>query len=260
MKRLIAAVSIALLAVSAGPAVAKDWTTIRFGTDASYAPFESKAPDGKLVGFDIDLGNEICARLKAKCVWLENDFDGMIPALKAKKFDAVLSSMSITPQRAQQIGFTTKIYNQPTRLVVKKGSGLMPTAESLKGKSIGVEQGTIQEAYAKAYWAKQGANVVSYQNQDGVYADLTAGRLDAALQDEVQAAIGFLKSPRGAGYQFVGPELVDEKVLGIGAGIGLRKEDTDLKAKIDRAILDMVKDGTYKRLASKYFDFDIYGG
>ena len=122
MKRLIAAVSIALLAVSAGPAVAKDWTTIRFGTDASYAPFESKAPDGKLVGFDIDLGNEICARLKAKCVWLENDFDGMIPALKAKKFDAVLSSMSITPQRAQQIGFTTKIYNQPTRLVVKKAA------------------------------------------------------------------------------------------------------------------------------------------
>jgi lysine/arginine/ornithine transport system substrate-binding protein len=101
---------------------------------------------------------------------------------------------------------------------------------------------------------------VSYQNQDGVYEDLTAGRLDAALQDEVQAAIGFLKSPRGAGYQFVGPDLVDEKVLGVGAGIGLRKEDTDLKAKIDRAILDMVKDGTYKRLASKYFDFDIYGG
>ncbi|PCE33863.1 ABC transporter substrate-binding protein [Burkholderia ubonensis] len=260
MKRLIAAVSIALLAVSAGPAAAKDWTTLRFGTDASYAPFESKAPDGKLVGFDIDLGNEICARLKAKCVWAENDFDGMIPALKAKKFDAVLSSMSITAQRAEQIAFTTKIYNQPTRLVVKKGSPLLPSADSLKGKSVGVEQGTTQEAYAKAYWAKQGANVVSYQNQDGVYADLLAGRLDAALQDEVQAAIGFLKSPRGAGYQFVGPELVDEKVLGVGAGIGLRKEDADLKAKIDRAILDMVKDGTYRRLASKYFDFDIYGG
>ena len=76
----------------------------------------------------------------------------------------------------------------------------------------------------------------------------------------MQAAIGFLKSPRGANYQFVGPELVDEKVLGVGAGIGLRKDDAELKAKIDRAILDMVKDGTYKRLASKYFDFDIYGG
>ncbi|MDR8726708.1 Lysine/arginine/ornithine-binding periplasmic protein [Burkholderia pseudomultivorans] len=163
-------------------------------------------------------------RLPAKCVWLENDFDGMNPALKAKKLDAVLSSMSITPQRAEQIGFTTKIYNRTTRLVVKKGSPLPPTPESLKGKSIGVEQGTTQEAYAKAYWAKQRANVVSYRNQDGVYADL-----------------------------------VDDKVPGVGAGIGLRKKDTDLKAKIDRAIHDRVKDGTYKRLASKYFDFDIYG-
>ncbi|WJN73559.1 ABC transporter, substrate-binding protein (cluster 3, basic aa/glutamine/opines) [Burkholderia anthina] len=112
----------------------------------------------------------------------ENDFDGMIPALKAKKFDAVRSSVSITPRRAQQIGFMTKIYNPPTRLVVKKGSSLLPTAESLKGKSTGVEQGTTQETYAKAYWGKHGANVVSYQNQDGVYADLIAGRLDAALR------------------------------------------------------------------------------
>jgi lysine/arginine/ornithine transport system substrate-binding protein len=260
MKKLIAAFSVTLLAVSAGAAHAKDWTTIRFGTDATYAPFESKAADGKLVGFDIDLGNEICARLKAKCVWSENDFDGMIPALKAKKFDAVLSSMSITPQRAEQIAFSTKIYNQPTRLVVKKGSTILPTTESLKGKSVGVEQGTTQETYAKTFWAPKGANVVSYQNQDQVYSDLLSGRLDATLQDEVQADLGFLKTPRGAGYQFVGEELVDEKVLGIGAGIGLRKDDPDLKAKIDKAIADMLKDGTYRKLAARYFDFDIYGG
>jgi lysine/arginine/ornithine transport system substrate-binding protein len=101
---------------------------------------------------------------------------------------------------------------------------------------------------------------VSYQNQDQVYSDLLSGRLDATLQDEVQADLGFLKTPRGAGYQFVGEELVDEKVLGIGAGIGLRKDDPDLKAKIDKAIADMLKDGTYRKLAARYFDFDIYGG
>ncbi|MCM3755144.1 transporter substrate-binding domain-containing protein, partial [Bacillus licheniformis] len=167
--------------------------------------------------------------------------------------DAVLSSMSITPQRAQQIGFTTKIYNQPTRLVVKKGSPLLPTAESLKGKSIGVEQGTTQETYAKAYWGKQGANVVSYQNQDGVYQDLMSGRLDAALQDAVQADIGFLKTPRGANFQFAGGDIDDPKTLGNGAGIGLRKDDADLKAKIDHAIADIIKDGTYKKLEKKYF-------
>ncbi|WP_028228333.1 ABC transporter substrate-binding protein [Paraburkholderia ferrariae] len=254
MKKLLAALSVALLAVSAGAAHAKDWSTVRFGVDASYAPFESKAPDGKLVGFDIDLGNEICKRLNAKCVWVEQDFDGMIPALKAKKFDGVLSSMTITPQRAEQIAFSAKLFNTPTRLVAKKGSNLQPTADSLKGKSVGVEQGTIQETYAKENWAPKGVNVVPYQNQDQVYADLISGRLDAALQDEVQADLGFLKTPRGAGFVFAGKEIPTGA-----AAIGLRKEDTDLKAKIDKAIADMIKDGTYKKIESKYFDFDVYG-
>jgi lysine/arginine/ornithine transport system substrate-binding protein len=255
VKKLLAALSVALLAVSAGAAHAKDWTTVRFGVDASYAPFESKAPDGKLVGFDIDLGNEICKRLNAKCVWVEQDFDGMIPALKAKKFDGVLSSMTITPQREEQIAFSAKLFNTPTRLVAKKGTNLLPTADSLKGKSVGVEQGTIQETYAKENWAPKGVNVVPYQNQDQVYADLISGRLDAALQDEVQADLGFLKTPRGAGFQFAGKEIPTGA-----AAIGLRKEDADLKGKIDKAIADMIKDGTYKKIEAKYFDFDVYGG
>jgi lysine/arginine/ornithine transport system substrate-binding protein len=256
MKKLVLSVALACIAVGAH---AKDWSTIRFGVDASYPPFESKDASGKVVGFDVDLGNEICARLKAKCVWVENDFDGMIPALKAKKFDGVLSSMSMTPARQEQIAFSSKLFNTPTRLVAKKGSGLMPTAESLKGKSIGVEQGTIQETYAKTYWAPKGVKVVPYQNQDQVYADLIAGRLDGALQDAVQAEIGFLKTPRGASFDFAGKDLDDPKTLGEGAGIGLRKEDTDLKAKIDAAIAAMRKDGTYDKIAKKYFDFDVYG-
>jgi lysine/arginine/ornithine transport system substrate-binding protein len=101
--------------------------------------------------------------------------------------------------------------------------------------------------------------VTPYQNQDLVYQDLLSGRLDAALQDKVQAEIGFLKTPRGAGYQIVGQDIDDPKTLGTGAGIGLRKEDSDLKAKIDKAIADMRKDGTYDNIAKKYFDFDVYG-
>ncbi|MCC8404008.1 ABC transporter substrate-binding protein [Paraburkholderia sp. MMS20-SJTN17] len=259
MKKLLAALTVALLATVSIGAHAKDWSTIRFGVDASYPPFESKGADGKLVGFDIDLGNEICKRVGAKCVWVENDFDGMIPALKAKKFDGVLSSMSMTPQRAEQIAFSSKLFNTPTRLVAKQGSGILPTAESLKGKTVGVEQGTIQETYAKTYWEPAGAKIVPYQNQDQVYADLISGRLDAALQDAVQADQGFLKTPRGKGFTFVGKDLDDPKILGSGAGIGMRKEDTDLKAKVDKAIADMIKDGTYKKIEKKYFDFDVYG-
>ncbi|WDD93546.1 ABC transporter substrate-binding protein [Burkholderia sp. FERM BP-3421] len=257
MKKL--ALYLAIVA-SSTTVYAKDWTVVRFGVDASYAPFASKRADGGLVGFDIDLGNQICARLKAKCVWVENDFDGMIPALKAKKFDGVLSSMSITPKRAEQIDFSDRLYKEPRRLVAKKGSGLLPTPESLAGKVVGVEQGSTEETYAKTYWEPKGVKVMSYQNQDQVYTDLLSGRLDGALQDEVQADIAFLKTPRGAGFQLVGAELVDEKILGSGTGIGLRKEDVDLRVKINKAIADMLKDGTYKSLEKKYFDFDIYGG
>ncbi|MFM0114740.1 ABC transporter substrate-binding protein [Paraburkholderia nemoris] len=259
MKFFLYPVSV-ILAASSMSACARDWSTIRFGIDASYPPFESKRPDGTLVGFDVDIGNEICAHLKAKCVWVENDFDGMIPALKGRKFDGVLSSMTKTPKREAEISFSSKIFNTPTQMVARKGVTLLPNVDSLSDKSIGVEQGTIQETYAKTYWAPKGVRVVSYQSQDQVYADLIAGRLDATLQDAVQAKIGFLKTPRGAGFQFVGAPLVDATIFGQGAAVGLRKEDVDLKAKIDQAIAEMLKDGSYKKIAIKYFDFDIYGG
>lgn len=258
MKKSIAFLTTTLLCLSI-TAQAKDWATIRFATDASYPPFESKAPDGSLVGFDIDLGNEICARLHARCVWIENSFDGMIPGLKARKFDAVLSSMSMTPKREEQIAFSVRLYNTGSRLIARKGAGLLPTAGSLAGKSVGVEQGTIQETYGRTYWEQHGVRIIAYQNQDQVYSDLSSGRLDAVLQNQVQAEIGFLKTPRGQDFAFTGNALNDPKVLGKGTGIGMRKDDTDLKAEIDGAIAGMLKDGTYQKIAKKYFDFNIYG-
>ena len=258
MKKLLALVAGAAMLVSIC-AQAKDWSTIRFGVDASYPPFESKAADGKLVGFDIDVGNELCRRLNAKCVWVENNFDGMIPGLKARKFDGVLSTMSMTPARVKQIAFTSKLFHIPTRLVTKKGANIQPTAESLTGKSVGVEQGSMQETYAKAHWGSKGVNIVSYADQDQVYVDLLAGRLDASLQNAVQAERGFLDTARGKPFAFAGSALDDSAIFGPGTAIGLRKEDTDLKEKLDAAIAAMIADGTYKRIAAKYFDFDVYG-
>jgi lysine/arginine/ornithine transport system substrate-binding protein len=261
MKRFIAILTLLFASLITWPpsALAKDWKVIRFWVDPSYPPFESKAPDGSLVGFDIDLGKALCIKLNAKCVWVENDFDGMIPALQARKIDAVLSDMSVTDKRKQQIDFTNRISFSPTRMVAKTGSNLQPTAESLQGKNIGVEQGTIQETYAKTYFEPNGVNVVSYQNQDQVYADLKSGRLEAALQDEAQASAGFLKTSEGHGYEFSGPEINDTKILGSAAAIGLRKGDTDLKDALNNALADLLKDGTYQAIAKKYFDFNIYG-
>jgi lysine/arginine/ornithine transport system substrate-binding protein len=262
MKRLIVVLTFLLVSVIiwSSSVAAKDWKVIRFGVDPSYPPFESKAPDGSLIGFDIDLGKALCAKLNAQCVWVENDFDGMIPALQARKIDAILSDMSVTEKRRQQIEFTSKISNSPTRMVAKTGSNLLPTAESLKGKNIGVEQGTIQETYCKTYFEPNGVNVASYQNQDQVYADLKTGRLDASLQDEAQASVGFLKTTEGQGFAFCGPEINDNKILGSAAAIGLRKGDTDLKNALNAALADLLKDGTYQMIAKKYFDFNIYGG
>lgn len=255
MKKL--AVSIALALAATGVS-AKDWKEIRFGTDATYPPFDYKSTSGELIGFDVDLGKALCARMQAKCVWVENSYDSIIPALKAKKFDAILSSMTVTEARSKEIAFTDKIYNTPTRLVAKKGSGILPTAASLKGKRVGVLQGTIHEVYAKAHWESAGVTVVPYQGQDQVYQDLIAGRLDAALQDAVQAEQGFLKAPMGRDFIFVGPVLVDPKTLGAGKAIGLRKEDADLKLAINKALASIIKDGTYKKLEQKYFSFSIY--
>ncbi|MBV8467981.1 MAG: ABC transporter substrate-binding protein [Burkholderiales bacterium] len=257
MKRtfLFGAIAMALSAA----ALAADFKEIRFGVDASYPPFESKAPDGKVVGFDVDLGNEICRRLNARCVWIENDFDGLIPALKAKKFDGILSSLSMTDKRLQEIDFTNKVFKVPSRLIARANSNLQPTPQSLHGKRVGVEQGTTQEDYAKAKWAPTGVEIVSYQNQDQVVADLMSGRLDASFQDAIEANEGFLKKPQGKGFAYAGPEVLDKKYLGEGAGIGVRKADKPLKEAINKALADIHKDGTYDKLQKKYFDFDIYG-
>ena len=248
-----------LLAMLPLAAAAQDPQVIRFGVDPSYPPMESKAPDGSLRGFDIELGNAICATLHEKCVWVEQSFDGMIPALKARKFDAILSAMSATEARRQQIDFTNRIYNGPSALIARAGSKLQPTVQGLQGKRVGVVQGSTQEAYAKAEWAPHGITVVAYQTQDQIYEDLATGRLDAAFQAAVQADYGFLRTARGKGYAMAGDLVNDPRLAGNGVAIGVRKGDAALESRINDAISTIRKNGTYQQIAAKYFQFDIYG-
>ena len=170
-----------------------------------------------------------------------------------------MSSLSITEKRQQEIAFTDKLYAADSRLVVKKGSDITPDLAKLKGKRIGVLQGTTQETYGNEHWAPKGIEIVSYQGQDNIYSDLTAGRIDAAFQDEVAASEGFLKQPVGKDYQFGGPSIKDEKLFGVGTGMGLRKEDNELREALNKAFAEMRQDGTYDKLAKKYFDFNVYG-
>ncbi|MBA1287141.1 transporter substrate-binding domain-containing protein [Pseudomonas japonica] len=258
MKKTWLTLSALALCLSAGGAMAKDYKELRFGVDPSYAPFESKAADGSLVGFDIDLGNAICKELKVTCKWVESDFDGMIPGLKANKFDGVISSMTVTQARAKAIDFSEELFSGPTAYVGKKGTTL--TLEALKGKTVGYEQGTIQEAYAKAVLDKAGVKTQAYQNQDQVYADLVSGRLDASIQDMLQAELGFLKSPQGADYAVSEP-IVNEEHLPAKTAVGIKKGNKELQALLNKGIEALHKDGTYEEIQKKHFgDLNLYSG
>lgn len=235
-----------------------DGSTLKFGLEAQYPPFESKSATGELQGFDIDLGNAVCAAASVKCDWYDTSFDGLIAALQARKFDAINSAMNVTDKRRQAIDFTNVIYRVPTKLIAKKDSGLLPTTESLKGKHIGVLQGSIQESYAQAHWAPKGVDIVSYQDQNQVYLDLSSGRLDGTLVLAPAGQTGFLSRPDGKDYGFVGDAVRDDKILGSGIAFGLRKGDTQLKVKLDTAIAKVQKDGVVKELSKKYFgDIDV---
>ncbi|MBB5466831.1 lysine/arginine/ornithine transport system substrate-binding protein [Paraburkholderia sp. CI2] len=239
------------------PAQVKNLATIRFGVEAAYPPFESKTAHGQLQGFDIDLGNALCAQLKAKCVWVENSFDGLIPALKARKFDAIDSAMNINAKRAEQVDFTVPLYLTPAQLVAKKGSALLPSAESLAGHKVGVLQGSIQEQYAIQMWAPKNVDVQSYQTQDLAYDDLVAGRIDATFVDATAASLGFLNQANGKGFAFAGPSVNDAKIIGTGVGIGVRKGDHELLDALNGAFAELKRNGTYQQLLKKYFTVDL---
>ncbi len=231
---------------------------IRFGLEALYPPFESKTANGALEGFDIDLGNAVCQAAKVKCEWVDTSFDSLIPGLQSRKFDAINSAMNVTEKRRQAIDFTDVIYRVPSRLIARANSNLRPAADALAAKNIGVLQGSIQESYAAVHWAPHGVNVVPYQDQNQIYLDLTAGRLDGTLVLAPAGQSGFLSQPLGKGYAFVGDAVSDDKILGSGIAFGIRKGDEALKQQLNKAIAEVKNRDTVSILSKKYFgDIDV---
>ncbi len=229
---------------------------IRFATEAGYPPFEFLDTSGELQGFDIDIGNEICKRLQAKCVWIDQSFDSLIPGLQARKFDLANSTMTATEARKKVIDFSTPMYIVPVKLLVKKGSGLEPTAESLKGKRVGVQQGTTMETYARKHWAPKGVQVIAYPSYTNAYVDMKAGRLDATFQEAQSAVDGFLSKPEGAGYELASMTLKDP-ILNEPIAMGMRKGNTKLGTEVDKTLKAMLADGTIQGFAKKYFAKDL---
>ncbi len=253
MKKMILALALCTLGATAF-AQGKD---LKVAIDPTYEPFTYKA-EGKPVGFDVDIANALCEQIKRKCVFVEQGWDSMIPGLMARKYDVIISSMSITEDRLKQIAFTDKYYNTPSRVVTKKDVKYTGPA-SIKGKKIGVLKASTQEKYAMGELKPAGVDVVSYEAQDQVYLDIKAGRLDGTVADHVEVTGGFLSKPEGKDYELKGDELYIPKYFGIGAGIGLRKGQDALKAELNAAIKAIRTNGTYKKINDKYFKFDVYG-
>ena len=259
MKKLFLLFGALLCSLASGAAMAED-KPLRIGIEAAYPPFAYKTPEGKLAGFDYDIGNALCEEMKVKCQWIEQEFDGLIPALKVRKIDAVISSMSITDERKKSVDFSKKYYYTPGRLVMKAGSEVKDPLVDLKGKKVGVQRATIFDRYATDVFAPAGIEVVRYASQEEVFLDLVAGRIDASLADAVSIQFGFLQTDAGKGFATVGPAFTDRKYFGEGIGVAVRKGDTALVEKFNAAIDAIRANGKYKEINDKYFTFDVYGG
>lgn len=261
--------------VAAGPSQAKDYTSITIATEGSYAPYNFKDAGGNLVGFDIDLGNDLCKRMNIECKFVEQAWDGIIPSLTAGRYDAIMAAMGIQPAREKVIGFSRPYLLTPMTFVATADSPLLSTQTPIddipldkitpeqkaeldkftkvfEGVKFGVQTGTSHERFMKEMMPS--VQISTYDTIDNVVMDLKAGRIDASL-----SSISFLKpltdKPDNKDLKLFGPKMIGG-VFGKGVGVGIRKEDTDLKAMFDKAIDAAVADGTVRKLSMQWFGYD----
>ena len=235
--------------------------TVKVGIAAEpYPPFASPDASGKWVGWEVEIADAICAAAELDCEITPVSWDGIIPALNAKKIDFIAASMSITAERMKSIDFSDKYYNTPTGIAGAKAVEMDATPEGLKDKILGVQVSTVHDVYAKKHFGDTVAEIKVYQTQDEANADLAAGRIDATQADSL-ALDAFLQTDQGkACCEMKGNVAPDVDVLGPGVGFGVRKGEDDLKAKLNAAIGAIRDSGKYDEITKKYFDFDIFGG
>jgi lysine/arginine/ornithine transport system substrate-binding protein len=244
----------ALTAPCVRDARADDAAVLRIGTEGAYPPFEYRDASGALKGFDVEIGDALCAKMQVKCVWTPQDFDGLIPALRAGKIDMIISSLSVTAERARAIDFTKPYYQTASQLVALKTSGITDDFNTLKGKTVGVQSGTIHQSYLEDRHPDIAEK--AYNTIDEADLDLEAGRVDAVLADKLLMYDWLKKEGEAKGYDYVGKP-IDDPILGGNVAIGVAKGNGALKARLDSAIDQLLADPAYDRIAAGYFPFSI---
>ncbi|MDU6411289.1 MAG: arginine ABC transporter substrate-binding protein [Yersiniaceae bacterium] len=241
MKKLLLAALLSGVAFTAGAA-----DTIRFAASATYPPFESMDANNQIVGFDIDLANALCKQLQATCTFTNQAFDSLIPALKFKRFDAVISGMDITPERQKQVAFTQPYYANSAVVIAPKGK--YASMADLKGKRIGMENGTTHQKYLQEKHPE--ITTVAYDSYQNAILDLKNGRLDGVFGDTAVVNEWLKSNPNLAA---VGEHVTDPQYFGIGLGIAVRPDNTALLEKLNGALAAIKADGTYKTINDKWF-------
>lgn len=241
---------------------------VRIATEGAYPPFNYMDSSGKAAGFDVDIANAICETAKWKCEIVVQDWDGIIPGLLADKYDAIVASMSMTPERAEVVAFSDKYAKVPNHFVMSDaladkvaaapGEGLEQLMTVLEGKVIGLVAATAAEPYVRDKFGDR-VQYRGYQKMEDALQDLVAGRIDAYADGAVPITENFLKKDAGKGFKLAGAALDDPKYFGSGNGIAVRKEDTKLLSEINAALKTIRENGTYAKINGGYFSFDIYG-
>jgi lysine-arginine-ornithine-binding protein len=221
---------------------------LRIATEGAYPPFNSVDANGQLVGFDVDIAKALCAEMKANCEIVAQDWDGIIPALVANKYDAIIASMSITDERKQSIDFTNKYYSNYLAVIAPSGGVTGPS--DLNRKTVGAQRSTLASQWAEDQLMGR-ASIKLYDTQTAAYADLQAGRLDAMVSD-IYPAMDWLTSV--SGFQLAGEKIdINDQI-----GIGIRQNEAGLKAAFNTAIDAIRTNGVYAEINAKYFSADIY--
>lgn len=245
-----------LLVVSAVVAKAEP---LRVGIAAEpYPPFILRDSSGNWVGWEIEIIDALCVEAKLKCAITPTVWDAMIPSLTTGKID-VIAAMFITEERRKVIDFSDRYYKTPTVVVGTKNTKMGASPMDLEGKTLGVQIATVHEVYARKHFASSVDQIKIYQTQDDAEQDLVAGRIDALQADAIVVENFLATAPGKTCCEVKGRVRDDEEVLGLGAGMGLRKGNVPLRGKLNAAIKSIRENGRYHEISKKYFAFDIYG-
>jgi polar amino acid transport system substrate-binding protein len=250
-----------LLAIgTAGGATAE---ALRVGMECTYAPFNYKTADGELAGYDVDVANGVADLIGADIEFVCQEWDGMIPSLLANKFDLIIASMSITEKRMKKIDFSGPYRFSTGQILGAKSteanlfdSDGKPIPENFDGLKVGLERATTYQSWFDDILP--GADIVLYDGSEPLYLDLQNGRVDLIMTNPMKAHLKFLSKENGAGFEFKGPVVDEEKYFGIGVGIGLRQGEDELKGRLNGALKTLINSGELETYARKIFPFKLH--